>query len=107
MEFTDDETGETIPSSVEERTDFRLKKAYTYCYDSEDFHHLTIKGTGKKLTFLVKDGNKKIFAKENFDLTDKITFTPKDFDLGPSCNIIISQGETVVFSGKIDYQGCM
>ena len=109
VDITDEETGETSKGTISEREDFRTKKAYTFCYDSENFHHLTLVGTGKQLSFIIKVGNKQLFKKENFDLVDKLTFTAKDFDFNMSYkySIIIQQNETIIFNGKIDSQGCM
>jgi hypothetical protein len=108
-DFTDEETGEISKGTISEREDFKTKKAYTFCYDSEGFHHLTLIGTGKQLSFIIKVGNKQLFKKENFDLVDKLTFTSKDFDfgMGEKYSIIIQQNETIIFNGKIDSQGCM
>ena len=108
-DFTDDETGEISKGTISDREDFRIKKAYTFCYDSEGFHHLTLIGTGKQMSFIIKAGNKLLFKKENFDLVDKLTFTSKDFDFGMAekYSIIIQQNETIIFNGKIDSQGCM
>jgi hypothetical protein len=70
---------------------------------------LTLIGTGKQMSFIIKAGNKLLFKKENFDLVDKLTFTSKDFDFGMAekYSIIIQQNETIIFNGKIDSQGCM
>jgi len=106
-DFTDEETGETSKGTISEREDFKTKKAYTFCYDSEGFHHLTLIGTGKQLSFIIKVGNKQLFKKENFDLLDKLTFTSKDFDFVGGEKYIIQQNETIIFNGKIDSQGCM
>lgn len=108
-DFTDEETGETSKGAVSEREGFKTKKAYTFCYDSEGFHHLTIIGTGKQLSFIIKRGNKEVFKKVDFDLVDKLTFTSKDFnfEMGETYSIIIQQNTTILFSGKIDSQGCM
>ena len=105
----DEETGETSKGEVGERKEFKTKKSYTFCYDSEDFHHLTLKGTGGNLSFFVKVGNKLVYKKEGFDLVDKFTFTSKDFNfrMGESYSIVIKQNETTIFNGKIDSQGCM
>jgi hypothetical protein len=109
MDFTDEETGETEEGEVGERKEFKTKKSYTFCYDSEVFHHLTLKGTGENLSFFVKVGNKLVYKKEGFDLVDKFTFTSKDFNFGmdESYSIVIKQNETTIFNGKIDSQGCM
>ena len=108
-DFTNEETGETSKGTISEREAFKTKKAYTFCYDSENFHHLTLIGTGKQLSFIIKAGNKQLFKKENFELVDKLTFTAKDFDfgMGETYSIIIQQNETIIFNGKIDSQGCM
>ena len=109
IDFTNEETGETSKGEVGERKEFKTKKSYTFCYDSEDFHHLTLKGTGGNLSFFVKVGNKLVYKKEGFDLVDKFTFTSKDFNfrMGESYSIVIKQNETTIFNGKIDSQGCM
>lgn len=109
IDFTDEETGKTSKGEVGEREQFKTKKSYTFCYDSEGFHHLTLKGTGENLSFFVKVGNKLVYKKEGFDLVDKFTFTSKDFNfgMGESYSIVIKQNETTIFNGKIDSQGCM
>jgi hypothetical protein len=113
-DYTDEETGETIKGSVEERDEFRLNNSYTFCYDSEGFDHLILNGTGKKLTFIIDQGGfdekaKQIFKKENFDLSNKLIFTRKDFDLnmGYTYDILLYQEKNIVFKGKINSQGCM
>ena len=85
------------------------KNKYTFCYDSEEFNSLQILGIGEKLTLVVKDGNKVIFSKSEFDIKDKISFTTKDFNLemGSTYTITINQNEKSLFKGKIDSQGCM
>jgi hypothetical protein len=108
-EITDEETGETTKATIDERSTFRKEHAYTFCYDSEDFHHLTLIGSGKELSFIIKKGNKQVFKKENFELIDELTFTSKDFslDMGEPYSVVIKQNETILFTGKIDSQGCM
>lgn len=107
----DEETGELInKGDISERDSFRKDKAYTFCYDSEDFSKLMIEGSGKELSIIIKNENKQIFKKEKFDLLDsKINFTGKDFifEMGEKYSIIIKQNETIIFQGKIDSQGCM
>jgi len=92
-----------------ERDEFRKKSKYTFCYDSEEFNSLQISGIGEKLTLVVKDGNKVIFSKSEFDIKDKIRFTTKDFnlDMGTTYTITINQNEKSLFKGIIDSQGCM
>jgi len=92
-----------------ERDEFRKKNKYTFCYDSEEYNSLQISGIGEKLTLVVKDGNKVIFSKSEFDIKDKIRFTTKDFnlDMGITYTIILSQNEKSIFKGIIDSQGCM
>jgi hypothetical protein len=57
----------------------------------------------------VKSGNKILFKKENFDLTNKITFDTGDFDfsMAERYTIIVRQVDEILFTGKIDSQGCM
>ena len=78
-----------------ERDEFRKRNKYTFCYDSEEFNSLQISGAGDKLTLVVKDGNKMIFSKSEFDIKDKIIFTTKDFnlDMGTTYTITINQNE--------------
>jgi hypothetical protein len=100
---------EDYKQETSEAVDFRKKNKYTYCYDSEEFNSLQISGTGEKLTLVIKDGNKVIFSKSEFDIKDKISFTTKDFNLemGSTYTITINQNEKSLFKGKIDSQGCM
>ncbi len=108
MDYTDEEGNEII-GTVEERTDFRTNNRYIFCYDSEDFANLQIIGEGKQLTFEIRSGNKVIFSKQNFDLSGKIIFTTRDFELtmANKYSVVVKQKETILFSGKIDSQGCM
>jgi hypothetical protein len=109
MDFTDEETGEVTKGTVAERKDFKTKKAYIFCYDSEDFDHLTLKGKGQNITLKVKKGNKILFSKENFSVEDKLNFTSKQFSfiMAEEYTIEISQNETQLFKGQISSQGCM
>jgi hypothetical protein len=108
MDYTDEEGNEII-GTVEERTNFRTNNRYIFCYDSEDFANLQIIGEGKQLTFEIRSGNKVIFSKQNFDLSGKIIFTTRDFELtmANKYSVVVKQKETILFSGKIDSQGCM
>ncbi len=108
-DFSDEETGEFIKGTVGERETFRTNKSYTYCYDSESFNHLTIDGKGNVLNFKVKQDGKIIFKKENFELTKSLKFTEKDLEIGMGSvyTFEISQKDKILFSGKIDSQGCM
>ena len=109
FDITDEETGELSKGKVSERNEFKKSKSYTFCYDSESFHHITLNGSGKQLTFIIRAGNKQVFKKESFDLVDKYTFTSKDFafEMGEKYSIVITQNETIIFNGSIDSQGCM
>jgi hypothetical protein len=109
MDFTDEEGNET-KGTVGEHKEFSKSKTYTACYDSESFNSLKLVGTGKQLYLEVKAGNKTVFSKENFEVLDKVVFTTKDFDLDWSNGthtVTLKQNETVLFSGKIKFQGCM
>lgn len=108
-DYTDEETGVTAKGSVLEHDEFKKNNTCTFCYDSETFHHLTLNGTGKQLTFIVNADEKQLFKKENFDLVDEFMFTKKDFfmDYGIKYSIVIKQNETIIFNGKIDSQQCM
>jgi hypothetical protein len=89
---------------------FDKTKTYTACYDSESYNNLKLVGTGKQLYLEVKAGNKIVFSKENFEVLDKVVFTTKDFDLDwgkGTHTVTLKQNETVLFSGKIKFQGCM
>jgi hypothetical protein len=109
MDFTDEEGNET-KGTVGEHKEFSKSKTYTACYDSESFNSLKLVGTGKQLYLEIKAGNKTVFIKENFEVLDKVVFTTKDFDLDWSNGthtVTLKQNETVLFSGKIKFQGCM
>ena len=109
MDFTDEEGIET-KGTVSEHKEFSKSKTYTACYDSESFNNLKLVGTGKQLYLEVKAGNKIVFSKENFEVLDKVVFTTKDFNLDwdkGTHTVTLKQNETVLFSGKIKFQGCM
>lgn len=109
FDFTDEETGETTKGEVSERKDFYKKKAYTFCYDSESFHQLTLNGKGKHLSFYISSGKQQVYRKEDFELADKLNFSSKDFsfEMGKTYSITIKQRDSIIFDGKIDSQGCM
>lgn len=108
-DFEDEDGGEPYIGTVVEQTEFKRKKTYTFCYDSEDFHHLTLNGKGKQLTFIINSDNNEMFKKENFDVAETFTFTDEDFNfsMGAVYSIILKQNEKILFKGKIDSQGCM
>lgn len=89
--------------------EFSKTNKYTFCYDSAEFNSLQISGIGEKLTLVVKEGNKVIYSKSEFDIKDKLRFTTKDFNLdgGPTYTITINQNDKRLFKGIIDSQGCM
>jgi len=105
----EEEDGTISKGSVGERDEFRTKKSYTFCYDSESFNNLKISGTGKQLFIEIKEGNKTVYKKENFEMVDDITISSKDvnFKMGNKYTISIKQNETSLFEGKVDSQGCM
>jgi|GEM_PF-5485017 len=109
FDFTEEEVGENIIGTVEERKAFNKNKSYTFCYDSEGFHHLTISGSGNNLSFTVTNRNKLIFIKNIPELKSSLKFTDKDFDfiMGEKYSILIKQNENIIFKGNIDSQGCM
>lgn len=108
-DYTDEETGITTKGSVSEDYEFRKKNTCTFCYDSQMFHHLTLKGTGEKISIIIQSEDKILFKKENFDLVDKLTFTNKDFTFnsGYMNYIVIKQNETIIFNGKVNSEACM
>ena len=108
-DYTDEETGKTYKGTVQERDEFRKKNTCTSCYDSEEFHHLTLNGTGKQLSIIIEAEGKQLFKKENFDLVDKLTFTDKDFSFqnGRKNSIVIKQNETIIFNGVVYSEACM
>jgi hypothetical protein len=71
-----------IKGTVSERAEFNKSKSYTFCYDSEGFHHLTISGSGKNLSITVKEESKTIYNKDKIDLKGSLNFTSKDFNFG-------------------------
>ena len=103
-----EEDGTEFKGTVDERIEFRTKKAYTYCYDAEGFDNLQLIGKGKHIFLEIKDQNKIIYSKKDFEVKDKLVFSIKDFDfgMGTTYSVILKQKETVLFSGKIDSQGC-
>jgi hypothetical protein len=109
FDFIDEETGESSPGNVSEREEFKTKKTYTFCYDSESFHHLTLIGTGEKLSFFIIKGNRQVYKKENIDLKNNVTFTNKEFkfNMGETYSILVKQNDNIIYNGKIDSQGCM
>jgi hypothetical protein len=100
---------EDYKPETSERVEFRKKRKYTSCYDSEEFNKLEITGMGKGLILEVTQGGKIIYQKEDILLDGKVIFTNKDFSVGdgPKYQIRISQNDEVLFEGKIDSQGCM
>jgi hypothetical protein len=104
-----DEEGNFTEGSVYDVVDSKSNMSYTFCYDSESYKNFKLSGTGKELTLVVKNGGKTIFKKEGFELTDKMTFSRKDFsfEMAAKYTIELKQKETVLFTGKIGSEGCM
>ena len=89
--------------------EFKNKSLYTFCYDSEFFNKLVISGNAKNLNLEVKEDNKVIFQKQNFELIDEISFSSKEINIGGGGQkyaVTLMQNETVMFNGKIDSEGC-
>jgi hypothetical protein len=105
----EEEDGTITKGGVGEIDDFATRKAYTFCYDSEEFQKLKIEGTGKQITIEIKEGNKTIYKKENIEIKDALTISSKEVNLqmGRKYTISIKQNETTLFVGKVDSQGCM
>lgn len=109
FDLPDEETGENIKGTVSERAEFNKSTSYTFCYDSESFHHLTISGSGKNLSITVNEESKMIYKKDKIDLKGSLNLTSKDFNfgMGSKYSILIKQEDKVIFNGKIASQGCM
>jgi hypothetical protein len=105
----EEEDGTITKGGVGEIDDFATRKAYTFCYDSEEFQKLKIEGTGKQITIEIKEENKTIYKKENIEIKDALTISTKEVNLqmGRKYTISIKQNETTLFVGKVDSQGCM
>ena len=105
----EDEDGNISKGRIDERDDFRTKKAYTFCYDSESFSSLKIEGSGKKISIVIKEEGKSVFQKDNIDIDGNFVISKKDvnFQMGNKYTISITQEENNIFLGKIDSQGCM
>jgi hypothetical protein len=105
----EEEDGTILKGEIGERDEFRTKKAYTFCYDSESFSSLKIEGSGKKISVEIKEEGKSIFRKDNFDIDGTFVISKKDvnFQMGNKYTISITQNENNLFTGKIDSQGCM
>ena len=105
----EEEDGTITKGGVGEIDDFATRKAYTFCYDSEEFQKLKIEGTGKQITIEIKEENKTIYKKENIEIKDALTISSKEVNLqmGRKYTISIKQNETTLFVGKVDSQGCM
>lgn len=105
----EEEDGTISKGTVGEREDFRTRKSYTFCYDSEDFNKLKIEGSGKKISIVIKESGKIIYDKQNIDIEDNFVISSKDvqFQMAYKYTITIKQNDTEIFTGKIDSQGCM
>ena len=103
-----DEDGTEVKGTIDERTEFRTKKSYTFCYDAEGFNSLQLIGTGNHIFLEIKNNNKIIYTKPDFEVKDKVVFTSKDFDfeMAATYSVTLKQNEKVLFNGKIDSQGC-
>ena len=105
----DEESGVTTSGYVGVRDEFTTKKRYTFCYDSEKFHSVSLSGSGTEIIFIIKEGDQEIFRKEGIDLVDKIVFSSNDIsiEMGKKYTVIAMQNETILFESKIDSQGCL
>lgn len=105
----EDEDGNISKGGIGERDEFRTKKAYTFCYDSESFSSLKIEGSGKKISIEIKEEGKSVFQKDNVDIDGNFVISKKDvnFQMGNKYTISIKQEENNIFIGKVDSQGCM
>jgi hypothetical protein len=97
--------------TVMEKKDFQKEKAYMSCFDSEHFSKFQIDGNAGNISLTITQDGKKLFSKENIAVTGSKIFTPKDFSLdgdgGIGYIMTIKQGDSVLFEGKVDSQGCM
>jgi hypothetical protein len=82
---------------------------YTFCYDSESFNKLVISGDAKNLNLEIKEDNKVIFQKENFEIIDKMSFSSNEINIGGGAQkykVTLKQNEIVLFNGNIVSDGC-
>lgn len=105
----EEEDGTVSKGSIGERDDFRTKKSYAFCYDSEVFNSLKIEGAGKQISIEIKEGNKTIYKKEGLEIKDLFVISAKEinFQMSNKYTITVNQNNTNLFTGKIDSQGCM
>jgi hypothetical protein len=96
-----------------EREDFYKTHQYIACYEGESFRKLQLIGSGKNLSIIIKTKESSRhyvkFRKENFDLDKTLSFTDKHFNVGgmaESDEIIIKQGDKILYKGEISSQGC-
>ena len=106
----EEEDGTIFKGGIGEIDDFGKRKSYTFCYDSESFSSLKIEGSGKRISIVIKEGNKEIYKKENIDIEGAFVISTKDAMIqggNLKYTISITQEENNLFIGKIDSQGCM
>jgi hypothetical protein len=104
-----DDEGNEYKSNTIERENFQAEKAYIFCYDSEEFDHMTIEGNAEHVSIEIKTPEATVYSKSDFKIDKAVTFTKKDFsfNVGVSYKVIIKQNNQPYFEGAIDSQGCM
>jgi hypothetical protein len=103
--FSDEEGNEKNGKEKE----FKNNTLYTFCYDSESFNKLVISGDAKNLNLEIKEDNKIIFQKENFEIIDKMSFSSNEINIGGGAQkykVTLKKNETVLFNGNIVSEGC-
>ena len=103
--FSDEEGNEKNGKEKE----FKNNTLYTFCYDSESFNKLVISGDAKNLNLEIKEDNKVIFQKENFEIIDKMSFSSNEINIGGGAQkykVTLKQNEIVLFNGNIVSDGC-
>ena len=103
------ENGKQMKSNSREVKNYQKEKKYTFCYDSEIFDKLVLLGNSDNITLLVYKGSDVTFKKENFIIREKVVFQTSDFafGMGEKYKIKIKKGDSVLFEGRIDSEGCL
>lgn len=93
----------------EDRLQFQYKKSYTFCYDSETFSKITIEGSDKNISMIIKRDDVEIFKLDNIEVINMKDFTASDFniEMGYTYQVLLMKNNHVIFDGKIDSNGCM
>ena len=103
------EGGKQKKSNSQEVKNYQRDKKYTFCYDSEIFDKLILLGNSDNISLMVYNGSNIAFKKENFTIVEKVIFQTSDFSfgMGDKYKIRIKKGDSILFEGRIDSEGCL